>query len=148
MKWIDIPPVWLIASLALAWGLRGPALGLSFDFPATSLLAGLLVGAGLVLMLLAVTEMRKHRTTVMPHLAPTALVQSGIFRRSRNPIYLGDTLILTGLILYWNAPLALPLIPAFVWLIDRRFVRPEEARLRAAFGPAFARYCETTRRWL
>ena len=112
------------------------------------LFAGLLIGGGVILIALAVMEMRRHRTTIIPHLDADRLVQSGIFRRSRNPIYLGDTLIMAGLILWWDAPLALTLIPVFVWVIEKRFVIPEEDRLRRKFRAEFARYCEKTRRWL
>ncbi len=98
-------------------------------------------------MLLAVSEMRRQRTTVIPHREAEHLVQSGIFKRSRNPIYLGDVLLLAGLILRWDAPLALPLVPVLLWVLERRFVIPEEDRLRRKFRQAFHRYTEKTRRW-
>ena len=146
-KWIDIPPVWLAGFLVLVWQI-GRWSDLSLAGPVTQFLGGLGVGAGLVLMGLAVVEMRKWKTTVIPHQQPTHLVQSGIFRRSRNPIYLGDALILTGLILYWDVPLALPLVPLFVWLIERRFILPEEDRLRRTYRQDFFRYTQKTRRWI
>lgn len=99
-------------------------------------------------MLLAVTEMRRQKTTVIPHLEADHLVQSGIFKRSRNPIYLGDVLLLAGFILRWDAPLALPLVPALMWVLQRRFILPEEDRLRRKFGQAFEHYTQTTQRWL
>ncbi len=98
-------------------------------------------------MLLAVSEMRKHRTNVTPHLNAVHLVVSGIFKRSRNPIYLGDVLILTGLILRWDAVLALPLIPVFISILERRFIVLEENRLRITFRANFAKYCQRVRRW-
>lgn len=149
MKWIDIPPVWLAAALVAAWQLgQWRPFGLSFGGPWIGLPGGLLLGAGLIFMGLAVIEMRKQRTTVIPHREPDHLVQTGIFRRSRNPIYLGDALVLTGLILYWDVPLALPLVPVFVWVIERRFILPEEDRLRRKFRQDFFRYTQKTRRWL
>jgi protein-S-isoprenylcysteine O-methyltransferase Ste14 len=75
-------------------------------------------------------------------------VQSGIFSRTRNPIYLGDALILLGLILRWDAVLSLPLVPIFVWIIEKRFIEPEENCMRRTFRMEFARYCEKTRRWV
>jgi protein-S-isoprenylcysteine O-methyltransferase Ste14 len=112
------------------------------------LLAGLLIGAGLVLMLLAVIEMRKFRTTVLPHMQAAHLVTSGIFKRTRNPIYLGDALLLAGFCLRWEAVLALPLVPLFVWVIERRFILAEEARLARKFGNAYGSYMRNTRRWI
>jgi len=149
MKWIDIPPVWLFLFCVAAYqiGLRDPY-GLSFGEAWSDFAAGICIGGGLILMLLAVTEMRKWRTTVIPHREAGHLVQSGIFKRTRNPIYLGDALVLLGLILRFDAPLAMPLVPIFVWWIERHFILAEEDRLRRKFRAEFARYCEKTRRWV
>ena len=149
LKWLDIPPMWLVAALILAWAqaTRLP-LGLTFGGAWADFVGGLLVGAGLVLAFLAIYEMRRFRTTPMPHLEADRLVTTGIFSRSRNPIYLGDLLILAGLILRWDAVLSLPLLPLFLWTLERRFVIPEEDRLRRKFRADFARYCTKTRRWV
>jgi len=144
-----MPPVWLAACIALASAqARLQPMGLSLSHPVTDLLSGLLIGSGLVLMALAITELRRHRTTVIPHNTPTALVQSGIYKRSRNPIYLGDVLILAGLILRFDAVLSLVLLPVFVWVIERRFILPEEDRMRRTYRADYARYERKTRRWV
>lgn len=149
LKWIDIPPVWLLGFAILAWLQAAHApLGLSFGGTWADFAGGLLVGGGLVLMAMAFAEFRRHKTTVIPHQEADRLITSGIFKRSRNPIYLGDALILAGLILRWDAVLALPLVPIFVWVIEKRFVIAEEDRLRRKFRMDFARYCEKTRRWI
>ncbi len=149
MKWIDIPPVWLALFIALAYWLgRVDPWALGFGGAWSDFASGLLIGGGVILMALAVTEMRRQRTTFVPHREADRLVQSGIFKRSRNPIYLGDMLVLAGLILRFDAPIALPLVPVFLWVIERRFVIPEEDRLRRKFRADFARYCEKTRRWV
>ncbi|MBE0413161.1 isoprenylcysteine carboxylmethyltransferase family protein [Yoonia sp.] len=149
MKWIDIPPVWLLLALIMTWLISDlQPMSLAVGGPVTDLAGGLLVGAGLVLMLLAVAEMRKRRTTFVPHQEASALVTSGIFKRTRNPIYLGDALILAGLALRWEAPVALVLVPLFIGTITQRFIIPEENMLRRKFRAEFARYCEKTRRWV
>lgn len=148
MKWLDMPPVWLAAFLSVAWWQKTYHPVGSFGPVWADLLGGLLVGGGLLLIALALSEMRRLRTTVIPHRKADCLVTSGIFSRSRNPIYLGDSLILSGFILYWDAVLALPLIPIFPWVIERRFIQPEEVRLRRKFVAAFTRYAQQTRRWL
>lgn len=149
MKWIDIPPVWLALALVMTWQISVlQPLALRIGHPVLSLLGGLLVGAGLVLMLLAAMEMRKRKTTIIPHMEADALVTTGVFSRSRNPIYLGDVLILAGLALRWDAPVALLLVPLFMATLTQRFIVPEENRLRRKFRADFARYCEKTRRWL
>ena len=102
----------------------------------------------LLLMLAALAQMLLARTTFMPRRDPQALVVTGVFALSRNPIYLADVLILTGAILYWGAVLALPVIPAFVALITRRYIRDEETRLQAGFGLAATEYFATVPRWI
>lgn len=149
MRAIDVPPVWLAVALAAAWAQgRFFSFGLDFGGSWSQLLAGILVGGGIVLTALAVMEMRRHKTTLHPHGTPEALVQSGIFSRSRNPIYVADVMILAGMILYWDAILALPLVPIFLWVLEKRFVLREENFLRRKFRADFARYCEKVRRWV
>lgn len=149
MRRIDLPPVWLVGFAALAWvQARVLPMGLSLNGAVTDLLSGILVGGGIILAIMAVVEFRRHRTTVLPHETPSTMVQSGIYRRSRNPIYLGDVLILAGLILRFDAVLSLVLLPIFVWLLERRFIIPEEDRLRRTFRADFARYERKTRRWI
>ncbi|SDE17137.1 methyltransferase family protein [Ruegeria marina] len=149
MQRIDLPPIWLAAFIAVAWAQqRYFSFGLSLDSGLSDLIAGLLIGGGVVLLLLAAVEFRRHRTTIIPHRAPSAMVQSGIYKRSRNPIYLGDVLILTGVILHLDAVLSLVLVPVFAWLLEKRFILPEENRLRRQFRADFARYEQKTRRWI
>ena len=149
MRWIDLPPVWLVGFALLAWlQERYVGFGLSLDGGLTDLLSGVLIGGGILLAVLAVAEFRRHKTTVIPHETPSAIVQSGIYKRSRNPIYLGDVLILVGLVLRFDAVLSLALVPIFVWVLERRFILPEEDRMRRTFRADFARYEQKTRRWV
>ncbi|WP_291729985.1 methyltransferase [Leisingera sp. F5] len=149
MRWLDVPPVWLAGFVLAAWLQSGhAAFRLSFGGAWAEFLGGILLGGGLLLALLAIAEMRRQKTTVIPHQTPSRLVQSGIFSRSRNPIYLGDVLILAGLVLWFDAVLSLPLIPIFLWLLEKRFVIPEEDRLRRTFRADWARYEQKVRRWI
>lgn len=144
-----MPPVWLLGAIVLAW-LQPQyfSAGLSFGGAWADFAGGLLVGGGLLLMVLAAYELRRQRTTIIPHRVPDRLVQSGIYSRSRNPIYLGDILVLAGLILRFDAVLALPLLPIFTWVIERRFILPEEDRMRRTYRTDFARYERKVRRWV
>ena len=147
MKRFDLPPVWLIGAIVLSWGLS--KLTPELDFGRWSSLSGaFLFGAGVVLTVLAVTDFKKARTTIIPGRTPDALVTSGIFRFSRNPIYLADVLFLTAFILWWDAIFALPLIPAFIWIIRTRFINWEEAQLKETFGISFEEYKSRTGRWV
>ena len=147
MRMLDLPPVWLIGFLGLAWAqtvlLPTPWAG---DWAAVAGAAVALAGAAV--MLLALPQFLRMRTTVIPHRQPSALITGGVYRLSRNPIYLADVLILAGLAIRWQAWVALVLVPVFVMVLTRRFIEPEEARLRAAFGPAFDDWAARTRRWI
>lgn len=144
---LDLPPLWLALFVLVVW-LMGKALPLAAFGGAGAMVAGALVALGLGLMGLALREMARAKTTFIPHRAPMRLVQSGVFRLSRNPIYLGDTLVLLAAVLWLDVPLALPLVPLFMLVIRERFIRDEEARLRLAFGPEFEEWAGRVRRWL
>ncbi|MEL6565689.1 MAG: isoprenylcysteine carboxylmethyltransferase family protein [Pseudomonadota bacterium] len=145
----DIPPVWLVLAIVIAWvQSRYLTLGLSLDHPVTQAISGLLIGGGVVLIALAAWEFWKARTTIIPHQTPTQLITRGIFAKTRNPIYLADALILAGLILRFDAVLSLPLVPIFVWWIERHFIVAEEDAMRRVFRAEFARYERKVRRWI
>ncbi|MEM6727545.1 MAG: isoprenylcysteine carboxylmethyltransferase family protein [Pseudomonadota bacterium] len=146
MKWIDLPPNWLLAFVVLGWVLAqiagSPAPGV------LRLLGGALAFIGIAFMVWGVLHMTRRKTTVIPHRRAATLVTDGPFHVSRNPIYLGDALFLAGAHLWWGLWWALPLVALFAWIITRRFILPEERRLRDDFGQAFGDYCAKTRRWI
>lgn len=148
-RWLDMPPAWLALCIALAW-LQSThvSLGLGFGGAWADFAGGLLIGGGLVVFALAVVEFRRHRTTIVPREQPSRLIQSGIYKRSRNPIYLADAMILAGLILRWDAVLSLPLVPLFIWVIETRFILPEEKLMRQTFRMEYAKYERKVRRWV
>ena len=149
MQRLDVPPLWLLGCVLGAWAQATFfPFGLGFGGSVADFLSGLLIGGGILLTALAVYEMRRQHTTVLPHKTPSHLVQSGIFSRSRNPIYLGDVLILAGFILVFDAVLSLALIPVFTWVLEKRFIIPEENRMRRAFRADWGRYEQKTRRWV
>lgn len=146
---LDIPPVWLVIALLLAWCQgRFLPLGLSVDHPVTQTMGALIVGAGILLILAAAYALWRARTTIIPHQTPTQLVTTGVYARSRNPIYLADALILAGLCLRFDALPSLVLVPIFVWWIEHHFIVPEEDRMRSTFKAEFARYEQKVRRWV
>jgi len=97
-----------------------------------------------------VLAFRARKTTVNP-LNPDAastLVVDGVYRFSRNPMYLGFLLMLAGLAVYLSSPTAAILVPAFCAYINAFQVRPEERALLARFGPSFVEYKASVRRWI
>lgn len=143
---IDIPPTWLALHVAAAWVLSLVSPAVLGDAGAAAGKALVVLGA--LIMVAAVAQMALRRTTVIPRRFPSALVTSGLFSLSRNPIYLADAIILLGAILWLDAILALPLVASFTWVIQTRFIFEEESRLTAAFGPEFDLWAARTRRWL
>lgn len=106
------------------------------------------LGAGLGCVLWHAGALRRAGTPVRPFEPPTALVQSGLYRYSRNPIYLGLVVMLIGIALLQGTLAPLLAAPIYAVLLDRAFVRPEERMLEAAFGESYRQYCRHVRRWL
>jgi protein-S-isoprenylcysteine O-methyltransferase Ste14 len=79
---------------------------------------------------------------------PAALVTGGMFRLSRNPMYLGLVLALAGAALSLVSPLALLAAPVYGWWVQRRFIEREERLLEERFGNAYRAYCLRVRRWV
>jgi protein-S-isoprenylcysteine O-methyltransferase Ste14 len=112
--------------------------------------AAILASAGLLIEVVAAATLVLAGTTVDP-IHPRhskALVVSGPYRFTRNPIYVGDFLILLGWAAYLGSPLALALTALFVFYIDRFQISPEERALSARFGETYGEYRGRVRRWL
>lgn len=123
---------------------------LAFVLPGRRTLAAVLAGAGVLLGIAGVATFRRAGTTVhpqRPHEA-TALVTSGAYRYSRNPMYLGLLLLLIGWATYLAHALAFAILPLFVAWMNRFQIAPEERALSANFGSAFETYRRAVRRWL
>ena len=78
----------------------------------------------------------------------TRLVVGGLYRISRNPMYLGMLMVLIGIALWLGNPLNIALIGLFVALITELQIKPEEARLAEVFGDEYAAYKTRVRRWI
>jgi protein-S-isoprenylcysteine O-methyltransferase Ste14 len=142
----ESPPVWLALFLALAWA-QSRWLPL-FDLGLGGDRAGIaLIAAGLSIFAVAVAQFWRHQTTILPRETPEVLITTGLYRFSRNPIYLADAMILAGACLIWDAA-ALSLVPAFMAVITRRFIRGEEAAMAQVFGAHYHAWAAKTRRWI
>jgi|SRR5688572_2948452 protein-S-isoprenylcysteine O-methyltransferase Ste14 len=112
--------------------------------------AVILALAGVVIALCGVISFRRAQTTVNP-LKPetsTALVSTGIYRITRNPMYLGMLAVLLAWAAYLSSIWALLGPAAFALYITRFQIIPEERALRSLFGTAFVEYTHRVRRWL
>jgi protein-S-isoprenylcysteine O-methyltransferase Ste14 len=121
-----------------------------FALPAKAALAAVLTATGLCFGLVAFFQFRRAGTTVHPTKPQesSVLVVGGIYRVTRNPMYLGVLLILTAWAAWLGNGAAFVLLPCFVAYLNRFQIAPEERALEAHFGDAFAGYRRVVRRWL
>ena len=103
---------------------------------------------GIILMGVSFVMFQKHRTSVVPKRTPNSIITSGPYKYSRNPIYVADAIVLIGYVLTLGSVISFVLVPAFAWVIRKRFINGEEVGIRAEFGQAYDDYCQQTRRWL
>lgn len=144
------PPVVAAIVGAAMWGVARKLGFGRFEFALQAPLAVALLSAGLLLMVVAVASFVSAKTTVNP-LAPSRasrLITTGAFRFSRNPIYLGDLLVLTALAVWLGNAVNVALLAFFAWYITRFQIVPEERALARLFGDSYAAYCARVRRWL
>jgi protein-S-isoprenylcysteine O-methyltransferase Ste14 len=143
------PPVLALVTALVMWG--GAKNSLPFSRPDWLLPAtvGVLL-TGLIAAAAAVVGLRAAHTTVSPirPQASKALVQTGIYRFTRNPIYLGLLLMLTAWAMYLWQPQSFVALPVFAAWMHRFQILPEERALRTTFGAQFEDYVAATRRWL
>lgn len=103
--------------------------------------------AGLALDIAAMATMSRQRANILPHRAATALVTSFPFSWSRNPIYLGNTIAMTGAAFAFANPWFLPAAMLAALAVTHFAIRREEAHLAALFGAAWDAYARRTARW-
>ncbi|MGH9784270.1 MAG: methyltransferase family protein, partial [Terriglobia bacterium] len=148
---LKIPPLALgLVMAALMWlaSWAMPAFGLMF--PARELFSVSVAIAGIVIIGLGIASFTRAGTTVNPMKpdSASALVVSGIYRLTRNPMYLGFLLVLLGWAMYLSNALAFLFLPAFIIYMTRFQIEPEEKALSSLFGQQFVAYTSRVRRWL
>ncbi len=143
-----MPPTWMLIAMLTMLALHF-LMPLAWIIPPFWNLTGLiLIASGLILNLSADKAFHQVHTTVKPFEESSSLVTNGVFRISRNPMYLGFALILTGIAILLRTLSPYLVIFAFVAVIDKTFVRVEEQMLAEKFGASWKQYQLTTRRWL
>jgi len=143
-----LPPFYFLAAMfaMLALWAWAPLLA---KFPAWLRYLGLpFILIGCVLGLWTDHLFKRAGTTIKPFEESSALIVSGPYRLSRNPIYLGMVLALFGFGLVLGALTPVLVIIPFAFLIDRLFIRAEEAALEAKFGDIYRSFTSRVRRWL
>lgn len=144
------PPIVLLLFAALMFGLARALPQFGELWPPLLSIAIVLAMLGVGIAVSGVREFSKKQTTVNP-LTPdraTELVVSGIFNRTRNPMYLGLLFVLTGYAVYLANGAALLVLPLFVAYLTRYQIVPEERAMHELFGARFKEYCLRVRRWI
>ncbi len=148
---LKLPPLAQLALAALAmWGVARAGWASDFRLPS---LRGVAVGAalaGIAAEAGAIVSFRRAQTTMNP-LTPgkaTRLVVTGIYRWTRNPMYVGLLMWLVAWALFLGHALAWGGLPLFVLTMNRLQIAPEERAMTALFGAEYAAYCAHVRRWV
>lgn len=147
---LRIPPAALVIIFGAGMAAIAYAIPAPLDIPGKTSVAIVLVLMGALVALAGVMAFRRHKTTVNP-LAPeqsTSLVATGVYRFSRNPMYLGFLLVLIGWCVYLASWASTLMLPAFMVYMNRFQIQPEERALANKFGQQFSRYSNSVRRWL
>ena len=149
MKISRLPPLLLVLILAITMLVLDSALPLfRVLHPPVAYLGAAPVALGILIVLISAGLFRFRKTTINPFGEPAAMVQDGFYRFSRNPMYLGMLLVLTGVGLWLGNVLALLLAPAFVAIMTRGYIVREEQLLEDRFGEVYRAYRNLVRRWI
>ncbi|MGQ0651896.1 MAG: methyltransferase family protein [Betaproteobacteria bacterium] len=144
----SVPPVYVLVAL-LVMGAFHLGFPMARMFPPPYHYAGLvLMGLAIALILWAALHFRRLRTAIIPFQPSTALVTSGPYELTRNPMYLGMAGLLLGAGVFLGTVTPFIVIPAFMGLIRERFILAEEALMEETFGQAYLDYKAKVRRWL
>lgn len=153
IRWLELklPPAALVLLLAMAmWGVAALTSAVSSPAWLRAGFAALLILKGLGMAVAGVLAFRRADTTVNP-MSPgetRRVVDEGIYRYIRNPMYLGFAFVLLGWAVWLAAPWALLGPVVFVAWMTAFQIRPEERALAARFGTAYLDYCDRVRRWI
>ena len=148
---LKVPPVALVVICAIAmWLIEKQFQFLDFSFEYQPAIAAALSLLGIIIGGVAISDFIKAKTTVNPTAPASAntLVIKSLYRYSRNPMYLGMLLILSGWSVWLGSAAALPVLIFFVWYMNEFQIKPEEQALTEKFGAEYQAYCKKVRRWI
>jgi protein-S-isoprenylcysteine O-methyltransferase Ste14 len=142
------PPLIFVAGLVVGFALEALLPGVDMPALVEWGLGGLLVVAGLGLLLSFNTSFSRKGTAVEPWKPTTAIVTTGPYRVTRNPAYLGMAVTYIGIAVMSSAPWVLVPLPVVLAVIDRGVIAREERYLERKFGEEYVGYKRTVRRWI
>lgn len=144
------PPVFMVlAIMSVIYG--NPFFpAFSFAFAEQQLIGVFLAIIGMAIAIVSVQRFRQLGTTIQPHKLDEArhLVTDGIYNYTRNPMYLGMAILIASAGVFFGSFLSIPAIIAFVMIINRFQIAPEEVALEKLFGQEYIDFKARTRKWL
>lgn len=144
------PPIQGLFWACCMWGISRVLPDMNFRFPFQIFLGVLFIGTGLFLDLFSIKSFWSAKTTINP-LKPekaSQLVTDGFYRFSRNPMYLGLALLLTGWCILLGNPVNTLIIVFFIVSMNAFQIEPEETALKTKFGKEYIEYMKRVRRWI
>ena len=148
---LKVPPAFVFgAHFALVWGISKYLIFANFDFSGKLLLAHILSMTGFLIAVIAILTLYRAGTTIDPADPGKAsqLISTGVFKWSRNPIYLALLLILMAWIVWKGNAVAALMAISFIWYLTHFQIIPEEIALEEKFGTEFREYKIKVRRWI
>jgi len=143
-----VPPLLYAVPLGVGLALHAAAPLTIPGRPGTAVLGGALVVGGALLVASAAGTFRGRGTTILPHRPVATLVTSGVFRLTRNPMYVGLAAAYAGVAALLGSWWPLALLPLVLVAVDRLVIAREEPYLARAFGAQYEAYRRRVRRWL
>lgn len=141
------PPIVPVISILTGVGLQY-VYSLLISFPFLTLLGAVFLFSAALLILLSVITFYQNKTSILPHRPDSALITSGPYKITRNPIYLAFILTQVGIALVNQNGWILMFTPVSIVILNEKVIKKEEAYLTNIFGTKYQRYLLQVRRWL
>ncbi|MEM6580881.1 MAG: isoprenylcysteine carboxylmethyltransferase family protein [Pseudomonadota bacterium] len=148
VKRIIYPPIWLVLGIVAVFTCNELYPVVRFTSLLSQIVGGIIIVIGLYLLVAANGLFVRAGTEIVPFRQVSTLVTTGVYRFSRNPMYLGMTAVLLGCAITVGVVSALLVPVLFIIIIEFRYVRQEEELLHQLFPEEFSSYCGQVRRWL
>ena len=142
------PPILLIVVVLVGYGLQQ---AWALELPSGSGWSGagwVLIGVGVAILIAGWVQFYRAKTNILHHRPSSNVIQSGLYRFSRNPIYVSGLLLQLGIAPLMNNLWIVLLVPVSKIVLDRYVIEREEAYLERAFGEVYLDYRRSVRRWL
>ena len=148
MNRINIPPIYLLISIIALFVLNYIIPVMVLFYSPFNYFGVVIVFLGISLILWHADYFKKYQTPIKPFEHSTHLIKEGMYKYSRNPIYLGMGVILFGGAMILGSLSPFFVVPVFIIIIERAFIVKEEKFLENIFGNEYLEYKKSVRRWL